>query len=99
MRKIIIALAIAAMTAVSVNATILPDEVKNSITKEFPKSTFRFDGVIILPDGTVYLPLIPSKFDKKDEFKIKSTYPAGKKLSQKPDVVIFSNDYVLMKMI
>ncbi len=99
MRKIIIALAITAITAVSVNATILPDEVKNSITKEFPKANFRFDGVITLPDGTVYLPLIPSKFDKKDEFKIKSTFPAGKSLSQRPDVVIFSNDYVLMRVI
>lgn len=99
MRKLIIALAIAAMTSVSVNATILPVEIKNSITKDFPKANFRFDGVIILPDGTVYLPLIPSKFDAKGEFKIKSTYPAGKNLSQKPDVVIFTNDYVLMKVI
>ena len=49
MRKIIIALAITAITAVSVNATILPDEVKNSITKEFPNADFRFDGVITLP--------------------------------------------------
>lgn len=99
MRKLIIALAIAAMTSISVNATILPVEIKNSITKDFPKANFRFDGVIILPDGTIYLPLIPSKFDAQGEFKIKSSYPAGKKLSQKPDVVIFSNDYVLMKVI
>lgn len=99
MRKLIIALAIAAATSVSVYATQLPNDVKNCVSKEFPKTTFRFDGVIILPDGTVYLPLIPSKFDEKAEFKIEKTFPAGKTLAQKPDVVIFSNDYVLMKVL
>lgn len=99
MRKLIIALAIAAATSVSVYATQLPNDVKNCVSKEFPKTTFRFDGVIILPDGTVYLPLIPSKFDEKAEFKIKMTVPTGKTLAQKPEVVIFSNDYVLMKVL
>lgn len=99
MRKLIIALAIAAATSVSVYATQLPSDVKNCVSKEFPKTTFRFDGVIILPDGTVYLPLIPSKFDEKAEFKIDKTFPSGKTLAQKPDVVIFSNDYVLMKVL
>lgn len=99
MRKLLIALAIAAATSVSVYATQLPNDVKNCVSKEFPKTTFRFDGVIILPDGTVYLPLIPSKFDEKAEFKIKTTVPTGKTLAQKPDVIIFSNDYVLMKVL
>lgn len=99
MRKLIIALAIASVASVSAYATQLPNEIKSCITKDFSKVNFRFDGVIILPDGTVYLPLIPSKFDAKSEFKIKSTIPAGKTLAQKPDVVIFSNDYVLMKVI
>lgn len=99
MRKLIIALAIAAATSVSVYATQLPNDVKNCVTKEFPKTSFRFDGVIILPDGTIYLPLIPSKFDSKAEFKIKQTLPEGKTLAQKPDVVIFTNDYALMKVI
>lgn len=99
MRKLIIALAIAAATSVSVYATQLPNDVKNCVTKEFPKTSFRFDGVIILPDGTIYLPLIPSKFDSKAEFKIKQTLPEGKSLAQKPDVVIFTNDYALMKVI
>lgn len=100
MRRLIIALAIAVVAGtIPASATILPNEIKTCVTKEFPKANFRFDGVIILPDGTIYLPLIPSKFDTKGEFKIKSTYPADKKLSQKPDVVIFSNDYVLMRVI
>ena len=99
MRKLIIALAIAAATSVSVYATQLPNDVKNCVTKEFPKTSFRFDGVIILPDGTIYLPLIPSKFGSKAEFKIKQTLPEGKTLAQKPDVIIFTNDYALMKVI
>lgn len=99
MRKLIIALAIAAAAAMQVNATQLPEDIKNCITEDFPKANFRFDGVITLPDGTVYLPLIPSKFDKNADCRIETTFPANKTLSQKPDVVIFSNDYILMKVI
>lgn len=99
MRRLIIALAITAVTTISANATQLPDEIKNCVSKEFPKTVFRFDGVVILPDGTVYLPLIPSKFDAKGDFCVKSTYPAGKTLAQKPDAVVFSNDYVLLKVL
>ncbi len=99
MRKLIIALSVAAALTSSAYATQLPQDLKDFVNKSFPKTDFRFDGVVILPDNTVYLPLIPAKFDKADALTVKATIPAGKTFVQKPDAVIFSNDFVLLKVI
>lgn len=99
MRRLLTAFAVVLALSSTVNATQLPDNVKNVITKDFPNTNFRFDGVIILPDNTVYLPLIPAKLNPDKELSVKTTYPSGKTLAQKPDVVIFDNDYVLLKVL
>lgn len=99
MRKLLIAFAVALAVSSAGYATKLPDNVKEAVTKDFPNTNFRFDGVIILPDNTVYLPLIPAKLNPGKELTIKTTYPSGKTLAQKPDVVIFDNDYVLLKVL
>ena len=99
MRKLIIALSVAAALTSSAYATQLPQDLKDFVNKSFPKTDFRFDGVVILPDNTVYLPLIPAKFDKEGDITVKSTVPAGRTFAQKPDAVIFSNDFVLLKLI
>lgn len=100
MRKFLIGIGI--LMSLSLGTAIgapLPDNVQTFVKSAFPETNFRFDGVVILPDNTVYLPLIPSKFNDGNEVKIKSTIPAGQTLSQKPDVIILSNDYVLLKML
>lgn len=100
MKKSIICFAIALTTMLPAGAAKLPDNVENFVKTDFPQSTFRFDGMVILPDNTLYLPLIPSKFnDNEKEAKIKFTIPAGKTLAQKPDAIILDNDYVLLKLI
>lgn len=99
MRKFIVSIAILLTASMPVNATKLPDNVKNFIKSSFPETNFRFDGVVILPDNTVYLPLIPSKFNNSDEVNIKAAIPSGKTMVEKPDAVILSNDYVLLKVL
>lgn len=100
MRKVLIGLSVLACLSLGAAfATPLPDNVQNFVKASFPNTNFRFDGVVILPDNTVYLPLIPSKFNDDKPVKIKSTIPAGESMSQKPDAVILSNDYVLLKML
>ena len=81
------------------NATTLPDNVQKFITNTYPQAIFRFDGMVILPDNTSYLPLIPSKFNTEDEVSVKYTIPEKLDFSQKPDAVVLSNDYVLLKLI
>lgn len=97
MRKIILTLLI--LFALPAYAAKVPDNVKNYVNNEFPGTNFRFDGVIILPDNTIYLPLFPAKIIEPDTMEITSTVPEGKKLSDKPDVVIFNSDFVLLKVL
>jgi DNA-binding beta-propeller fold protein YncE len=100
MRKIIaIIFAIIFMTIQQARATALPENLANYIKETFPKVDLRFDGVILLPDGTQYLPLLPSKVLEPEKIEIVQTYPENKTLSSKPNVVIFNNDYVLFKVL
>ena len=77
----------------------MPDDVRNYINQEIPQADIRFDGVIIFPSNTIYLPLYPSLFSDIKSLSIKETYPAGKSLRQEPDIVIFNNDFVMMKVL
>ena len=99
MKKFVTALAILIGISTSVEATTLPINVENFVKEYFPQAQFRFDGVIILPDGTIYLPLIPSKLASDEPVTVTTSYPSGRKMPEKPDAVILSNDYVLLKMI
>lgn len=80
-------------------AATIPDNIQKFISKDFPKTTFRFDGMVILPDNTIYLPLFPAKILNPETLAIKQTYPSGKTLSSKPDVVILNNDFALLKVV
>lgn len=99
MRKILLLFLMLILTSLSAMATQLPDSVKTFVSKDFPKTVFRFDGVVILPDGTEYLPLIPAKIIDNPTVKIDKTYPANKQMGEKPNVIIFDNDYVLLKVL
>jgi hypothetical protein len=77
----------------------LPANFQTYLKKNISGVDIRFDGVIITQDGTVYLPLSPASFKKPEKIEISEIYPSGATLASKPDVVIFNNDYVLLKVI
>ncbi len=77
----------------------VPDNVQQLVNKDFPKTNFRFDGLVILPDNTLYLPLFPAKILNPEDLTVKETIPASKTLSSKPNIIIFNNDFVLLKVI
>jgi len=99
MRKLLIIFCIFMISCTSVFAAKIPEEITKYIKKEIPQADIRFDGVITFPDNTVYLPLLPSLFSDIKNLNIKKTYPDGKSLKQEPDIVIFNNDFVLMKVL
>ena len=99
MRKLLIILGILFISCTSVFAAKLPDDVKNYINNNVPGADIRFDGVIIFPSNTIYLPLFPSLFSDISKLEIKETFPANKSLKQEPDIVIFNNDFVLLKVL
>jgi len=80
-------------------AAKIPESVKSIVLTDFPSTDFRFDGVIILPDNTVYLPVFPSRLLKSQDVCVAQTVPDSLKLKDKPDIVVFSNNFVLLKMI
>ena len=74
MRKLLLTIGIFLISCASVFAAKLPDDVRNYINTNIPGADIRFDGVIIFPDNTIYLPLYPSLFSDITELKIKETY-------------------------
>ena len=97
--KLVLLSVLTITSSMSVFAATIPDNIQQVISKDFPKTTFRFDGMIILPDNTMYLPLFPAKIIKTDKLIIKQTYPSGKTLASKPNIVIFNNDFALLKVL
>jgi len=87
------------LTVTTVFAAKVPADIQGYLKKNVSGVDIRFDGVIIFPDGTVYLPLFPASMKKNLEAEIVETYPAGETLSNRPDVVIFNNDFVLLKVL
>lgn len=99
MRKSLICLGIMLSLSAPVFAAQVPDNVRNFVSNDFLKTNFRFDGVIILPDNTLYLPLFPARIVDTDKLEIKTTYPSNKTLADKPNIVIFNNDFALLKVL
>ena len=99
MKKIIISLLLFTSLVLSANAAKLPNNVQDMVKKSFPSVDIRFDGVIILQDGTVYLPLYPSKIVNPEKLEVVTTYPEKTPISKKPDVIVFNNDYVLLRLL
>lgn len=80
-------------------ASKLPADIQSYLKKNVQGIDIRFDGVIIYPDGTLYLPLYPASFKKPENIEIKETFPAGCTLNDKPDAVIFNSDFSMLKVI
>jgi len=99
MKKLILTLILILATSTNAFAAKIPDNVKTLIKKDFAKADFRFDGLITMPDGTLYLPLFPALVKKPEKLEVASTIPAKQTLAQEPDVVILNNDFVLLKVL
>ena len=98
MRKFLILLLILFLNIISVSAANLPVDTVNYIKKDFPKAEIRFDGLITI-GNTLYLPLFPAKFKYAETLAIKKTAPDNKTLKDLPDIVVFNNDFALLKVI
>lgn len=99
MRKILTAILLLFITCTTAFGAQVPVSVQNFINKDFPDTNFRFDGAIILPDNTMYLPVFPAKTQDLKELTIKSSYPVNTTMKQKPDMIILNNNFVLLKVL
>lgn len=87
------------MTALSSYATKLPPYILQSLKTELPSHSVRFDGLVTLPDGTVYLPVLPSNPLRNPKGIVVLTYPANKKFAQLPDVVVYDSNFAFLKVV
>ena len=78
-------------------ASTLPNDLWDYIKQNLPEAKQRFDSVIELPSGSLYIPLYPVQEIVNDEIKIEYTYPKTTTLKSLPEVVIFNNNFVLMR--
>ena len=74
MRKILAAICIGFLACTTAFGAEVPKSVQDFINKDFPETNFRFDGAILLPDKTMYIPVTPAKLETPAEISIKSTY-------------------------
>jgi YVTN family beta-propeller protein len=82
------------------NATQLPDPVVDFLKSKYPDVAIRFDGLIELPDHTIYLPVTPLAYNKVDNpAAIVQTIPAKTDFSKKPDMILFANNLALLKIV
>ncbi len=80
--------------------TELPGNVKSFILEKFPEAKIRFDGMVELPDGTNYLPILPIVYpDKEKPIEITQTIPKDENFIQKPDMILFNDNLALLKII
>lgn len=80
-------------------ATKLPDSVVKYVNQQVPRAAIRFDGLISFPDGTMYIPVLPAQSEKDAKGVVKSTLPAHKQLSDKPDMILFDTNFALLKVV
>lgn len=99
MKKVFLTLILILASATCVFAAKIPDNVKELVRKDFPKADFRFDGLITLPDGTLYLPLYPALVKTPDKLAIKSTIPENKSFANEPEVIILNNDFAFLRIL
>lgn len=82
----------------SAHASKLPDDLWLYIKEQLPNASQRFDSVVVVSSEVMYIPLYPAQASSVDEIKIDYTYPSGKNLTQSPEVVVFNNNFALLKL-
>lgn len=83
----------------SVFAYNFEPKLRKYLLKQEPNVEIRFDGLVTFPDGSRYLPITPSVSEDVAKVKIEYTYPNKKQLKERPEVIVFNNNYSLVKII
>ena len=101
MKKIykILFLAIMFLSGLSAEAVLLPHQMRVYLFNNIAGTSVRFDGLINFPDGTTYIPVIPAQQKEVEKLEIVYTYPEKKQLKDSPEVIVFNNNYSLLKVL
>ena len=98
-KTIISALIILLFTSIQAQASQLPKEVKDYLISQKKVPSIRFDSVVIYNDSVIYLPIYPARLQEVESLKIEKTYPANQSMDKLPDMVLFNNNFALIKLV
>ena len=96
--KLFITLFTLVIFAQNANASQLPIEVWEYVKEQLPSASQRFDSVVVVSPDVMYIPLYPAQTNAVSTLKIEYSYPSGKTLKDKPEIVVFNNNFVLLKL-
>ena len=96
--KLFITLFTLVIFAQNANASQLPIEVWEYVKEQLPSASQRFDSVVVVSPDVMYIPLYPAQTNAVSTIKIEYSYPSGKTLKDKPEIVVFNNNFVLLKL-
>ena len=96
--KLFITLFISVIFTQNAYASKLPIEVWEYVKEQLPSASQRFDSVVVVSSDVMYIPLYPAQTNAVSKIKIEYTYPSGKTLKDKPEIVVFNNNFVLLKL-
>ena len=99
LKAIILSMLILCISSVSAYAVQLPRDMKDYLQAQKKVPSIRFDGIVIYNNDVMYLPVIPAYPEKVDTLKIVKTYPLNQSMDSLPDMVLFNNNYALLKII
>lgn len=99
LKAIILSMLILCISSVSAYAAQLPRDMKDYLQSQKKVPSIRFDGIVIYNNDVMYLPVIPAYPEKVDTLKIVKTYPLNQSMDSLPDMVLFNNNYALLKII
>ncbi|MDD3593429.1 MAG: YncE family protein [Candidatus Gastranaerophilales bacterium] len=78
----------------------IPEKELAIFKQNFPQLKVRFDALVELPDGTLYVPVYPLKSEfPKEEVKVTKVLPAGKQLKDRPDFFMYNTNFAFFKII
>lgn len=96
--RIALILLIFTLTTSISSASKLPDDLWAYIKGQIPSASQRFDSVVVVSKDTMYVPLYPAQEEDVEQIKVEYTYPKDKSLKTLPEVVIFNDNFVLLKL-
>lgn len=98
-RTLLLSLLIFFMGNMAVEASQLPKTVKSFLLSQKKVPTIRFDGVVTYNSDVMYLPVYPAYPQDVETLKIAKTYPENKTMDQLPEMVLFNNNFGLLKVV
>ena len=97
-KSIIICLIIVFLSVMQAQATQYPRNMRTYLLEQKRVPSIRYDGIVVYNQDTMYIPVIPAHPLEVDAVKIVKTIPANQTIDKLPDLIVFNNNYSLIKV-